>query len=108
MPHKFKAFAAITVLAASCPASAVLAIPTTVDICYVYKFGACKNAHSSTREAMLAGGGVPTDLRGQAAQVCKVDPKNFPLVKLVTQDKHGPDTDKDKFYHYFKFTCEKG
>ena len=108
MPHKFKAFAAVAVLAASCHASAVLATPTAVDICYVYKFGACKKAHSSTRETMLVSSGVPADLRGQAAQVCKVDTKNLPLVKLVTQDKHGSDADKDNFYHYFKFTCEKG
>lgn len=110
VPNKFWQVLAMTALvAAACHASIAGATPTTREVCYTYTAGLCKKAYSAALEMVLVGSSsAPADMVKAAVPVCKTDAANAKLIKTIAEKTQASASDKDKFYHYFKFQCERG
>jgi hypothetical protein len=99
------ALSVITTIIVSLFGPAAHAAPVRRSVCYSYVDKACKTHGSFDIIMTLVGNAVvPTDPARAALPVCQTD-KPF---KKIEDKEGGKRDDRNNYYHYFRFECEKG
>jgi hypothetical protein len=104
-PKRSLALSVITTIIVSLFGPATHAAPSRRSVCYSYVDTACKTQGKFDIIMTLVGNAVvPTDLARAASPVCQTE---RPIKKM--EDKEGGKRDdRNNYYHYFKFECERG